>query len=104
MDGFEQFLAEAILKKKVPVVVVQERANADFVVSGDAHVKKPGWFMGNVLSTHGKGNISIKDARTGSQVFAYHFKRVDQGVAVGYVYQGWADACAKHLKKALEKK
>jgi hypothetical protein len=104
MDGFEQFLSRAIVKKKVPVVVVKERAKADFVLSGDAHVKKPGFFTGWVLDTRGGGDISIKDARTGKLVFAYSFHRVDQGVAEVYIYQTWAGGCAKHLKKALEKK
>lgn len=42
--------------------------------------------------------------RTGDQVFAYRFNKVDQGAAEGYIYQTWADGCAKHLKKAMEKK
>jgi hypothetical protein len=104
MDGFEQLLSEAILKKKVPVVIVKERAKADFVLSGGAHVHKRGFFTGMVLSTNGKGSISIKDAHTGNQVFAYNFHRVDGMTTVGQDYQNWADACAKHLKKALEKK
>jgi hypothetical protein len=104
MGGFERFLSDAIVKKKVPVVLVGERAKADFVLSGGAHVKKRGFFTGFVMDTHGGGNIAIQDARTGNQVFAYKFHRVNQGTAAGYVYQSWADACAKHLKKALEKK
>jgi hypothetical protein len=104
MGGFEQFLADAIVKKKVPVVVVKEREKADFIVSGGAHVKQPGFFTGMVLTTRGKGSISITDARTGSLVFAHKFSRVDQGLAEGYIYQGWANGCAKDMKKQLEEK
>lgn len=104
MDGFEQLLTEAILKKKVPVVLVNDRAKADFVVYGDAHVKKRGWVTGMVLSTRGKGNLSIDDAHTGRMVFAHHFKRADANLTPGQVYEGWADSCAKDLKKTLEKK
>ncbi len=104
MNGFEQFLSDAILKKKAPVVVVKEREKADFVVSGGARVKKRGFFTGMVLSDHGGGDISINDARTGKPVFACKFNRVDQGLAEGYIYEGWANNCAKHLKKTLEKK
>ena len=104
MDGFEQFLSDAIVKKKVPVVVVKERAEADFLVSGGARVKKRGFLTGMVLSNHGGGDISINDARTGKPVFACDFHRVDEGLAEGYVYQGWASNCMKHLKKVLEKK
>jgi hypothetical protein len=104
MDGFEQFLSDAILKKKVPVVVVNEREKADFLVSGGARVKKRGFLTGMVLNDHGGGDISINDARTGKPVFACKFNRVDQGLAEGYIYQGWASNCVKHLKKVLEKK
>src|SRR6185437_11068064 len=69
MNGFEQLLSHAILKKKVPVVLVNERAQADFVMSGGVHLKDPGWLKGMVMDTRGKGNVSIKDARTGNEVF-----------------------------------
>ena len=105
MNGFEQFLSRTFVKKKVPVVLVSERAQADFVMSGEAHVKKPNWIKATLFATtHGKGEISVKDARTGNQVFAYDFHRVDQMTADAEIYQIWADACAKHLKKAMEKK
>jgi hypothetical protein len=104
MNGFELRLSDAILKKKVPVVVVSERAKADFVLSGGAHVHKRNFFTGMVLSTNGKGSVSIEDAHTGNQVFAYKFSRVDANTTVDQSYQNWADACAKRLKKTLEKK
>jgi hypothetical protein len=104
MNGFEERLSDAILKKKVPVVVMKERAKADFVLSGGAHVHKRGFFTGMVLSTNGKGSISIADARAGNQVWACNFRRVDANTSVDQIYQNWADSCAGHLKKALEKK
>lgn len=104
MNGFEERLAYSITKKKVPVVLVKERADADFVLSGDAHVHKRNFFTGMVLSTNGKGSISINDARTGNEVYAYKFRRVDANTTVDQDYQNWADSCAGHLKKALEPK
>jgi hypothetical protein len=104
MDGFEQLLSHAILKKKVPVVLVHQREEADFILSGVARVKRAGWIKGWVESAQGKGNVSITDARTGGLVFTHKFKRADTNLTVGEIYQGWADGCAKDLKKALEKK
>lgn len=104
MGGFEQDLADSFVKKKTPVVVVKTREEADFIVSGSAHVKRPGFFAGMVLSSHGKGNVSIKDARTGNEVFVHPFKKVDQMEADAFIYQHWADQCATHLKKVMEKK
>jgi hypothetical protein len=104
MGGFEQFLSEAIIKRKVPIVVVKDGAQADFVLSGAARMKKPGWLTSMVLNTRGGGNISIQDVHTGNVVFACKFARVDQGLADGYIYEGWANNCARHLKKALQPK
>jgi hypothetical protein len=105
MEGFEKLVSQSITKQKVPVVVVNERERADFVMSGEAHLKTPGWIKGTLFSTaHGKGNISIKDARTSNEVFAYKFTRVDTDKTDYQVYEAWANACAHHLKKAMKKK
>lgn len=104
MEGFEKLVAQSIGKQKVPVVVVGEREKADFVMSGEAHLKTPNWIKGTLFATpHGKGNISIKDARTGDEVFAYKFTRVDTNKTDYQVYQAWANACASRLKKAMKK-
>ncbi|HTV07752.1 MAG TPA: hypothetical protein VMD97_01750 [Candidatus Aquilonibacter sp.] len=103
MDGFGQRVAYSITKKKVPVVLVNDREKADFVLSGSAHVHQRNFFTGFVLSTNGRGSILINDAHTGHQEFAYIIKRVDSNTTADETYQSWADACAKHLKKALEK-
>ena len=105
MEGFEKLLAESITKHKVPVVLVTEREKADFVMSGEAHLKTPNWIKGTLFATaHGKGNISIKDARTGNEVFAYKFTRVDTDKTDYQIYQAWANSCAGRLKKAMKKK
>jgi len=103
MNGFEQLLADAIHEKKVPVVLVNDRADADFVMSGEARVKNPNILTGMVLSKRGGANIAMKDARTGNLVFACNFHRVDGGERDGDIYIGWAGQCAGHLKKALKK-
>lgn len=104
MGGFENYLIAAIAKKKVPVVIVMAREDADFVMSGVAHVKRPNVITGMVITSHGGGNIAVKDARTGNLVYAEKFRRVDGGTSEDHVYQIWAEGCAKHMKKAMEKK
>ena len=103
MERFDKLLSQSITKHKIPVVLVEEREKADFVMSGEAHLKTPNWIKGTLFATpHGKGNISIKDARTGNEVFAYKFTRVDTNKTDYQVYQTWANACAGHLKKAMK--
>jgi hypothetical protein len=104
MGGYGELLSEAIVKKKVPVVLVNERAKADFVLSGEAHLKKPGWLGAAVLYPHAKANISIRDVHTGNVVFAYKLDEKQESMSAGELYESSAYACAKHLKKAMEKK
>ena len=102
MDGFESYLSAAILKKKVPVAVVDDRAKADFIVTGNSHVDKAGWAKTIFVSPnpHAAASVSIKDAHSGNLVFAYS---VDKANAVR-ADQSTAEACAKHLKEAIEKR
>lgn len=104
MNGFEERLAYSLTKKKVPVVLESDREKADFVLTGGAHVHKRGFFTGMALSTNGKGSVWVEDARTGKQLWVYKFTRVDANTTVDEIYQFWADICANHLKKAMEKK
>ena len=101
MNGFETYLEGAILKKNVPVTVVDDRAKADFVVTGVSDEEKAGWAKTIFVSpkSHAQASISVKDAHTGNLVFAYN---VDKSNAIR-ANQSTAEACAKHLKAALEK-
>jgi hypothetical protein len=102
MDGFNTYLSAAMLKKKVPIVIVDDRTKADFIMVGSSQVDKAGWAKTIFISPnpHAEASISIKDAHTGNMVFAYN---VDKSNAVR-ANQSTAEACAKHLKEAIEKK
>lgn len=101
MDGFDTYLSAAILKKKVPVTVVDDKAHADFIVSGGAHEDKAGWAKTIFVSpaSHAQASITIKDAHSGNMVFAYNVDKMNAARA----NQSTAEACAKHLKEAIEK-
>lgn len=101
MNGFETYLEGAILKKNVPVTVVDDRSKADFVVTGISDEAKAGWAKVIFVSpkSHAQASIAVKDARSGNLVFAYN---VDKSNAIR-ANQSTAEACAKHLKTALEK-
>ena len=102
MNGFENYLEGAILKKKVPVVVVDDRSKADFIMTGVSDEAKAGWAKVIFVSpsSHAQASITIKDAHTGNLVFAYNVDKMNAARA----NQSTAEACAKHLKDALEKK
>jgi hypothetical protein len=103
MDGFETYLAAAIGKKKVQLVPVMEKEQADYVINGTSLDKKAGWakivFMGNVHSDN-SASITMSDRKTGAIVYAY---AVDKKSTM-HGQQTTAEACAKHLKAHMEGK
>jgi hypothetical protein len=104
MDGgFDTYLAAALRKKKVQVVVVADRDAADFVVTGSADHEKAGWakvaFERNIHSDD-QASISVISTRTSEVVFAYAVNKKN----TWHGEQTTAEACAKHLQAHIEGK
>ena len=97
MNGFEEFLTAALEKKQVPVVIVTDKAQATFEISGNSDSQKAGWakilFTGKTGS-HEEASINVTDIKTGVVVFGYAVNK-DSSV---HGRQSAAEACAKHLK------
>jgi len=98
--GFDTFLAAAIIKKQVPVVVVTDRTKADYEITGIASTEKAGWakmlFMGTDNSND-LASIKVVDLKSSEVVYGY-------AVHKGNSYRGKqsaAEACAKHLKEKM---
>ena len=101
--GFDTFLAAAIIKKQVPVVVVTDRAKADYEITGIANSEKAGWvkmlFMG-VDNSNDMASIKVVEIKSNEVVYGYSVRK-------GNSYRGKqsaAEACAKHLKEKIEGK
>lgn len=104
MDGgFDVSLVAAIVKKQVPVTVVNDRAKADYEVSGISQSDKAGWakmlFLGTDASNE-QASIKVVDLKSGEVVFGYNVKK--ENSARGR--QSAAEACAKHMKENIEGK
>jgi len=52
MDGFENYLAAALGKKKVQLVPVADQSLADYVISGTSVDKKAGWAKNSGYGKH----------------------------------------------------
>jgi hypothetical protein len=100
-NGFETYLAAALEKKKVPLVIVTEAGKADFVLTGNADTRKAGWakivFMGNIHSDE-EASVSMVNVKSGAVVFAYAVNKKN----TLHGQQTTAEACAKHLKAKIE--
>lgn len=73
MGGFEHYLAAALRKKTVPLIVVADPMKADYIIFGNADTKRAGWakmlFLGSGRSGE-MASITMVDRRTKVVVFA----------------------------------
>lgn len=101
-DGYESYLKDALAAKKVPVEVVASRESADYEITGNAESQKAGAakkiIMGNWHSRE-EASITLSNLKSGEVVWAYSVH--EEGSTHGK--RSSAEACAKHLKEAIEK-
>ena len=121
-NGYDIYLAAAMHKKEVPIVIVTDRGKADFELSGVSESEKAGWakivFWGNTSSNEQasvkmaakkivlgswhsdeQASISVTNIESGAVVYAYSANKKNSA----HGRQTTAEACAKHLKEAIEK-
>jgi hypothetical protein len=99
--GYDIYLAAAMQKKEVPIVLVTDPAKADFELSGVNESEKAGWakvvFWGNTSSKE-EASVKLVDLKAGRVVWGYN---VNKGSSARGK-QSSAEACAKHLKSKIE--
>jgi hypothetical protein len=101
MDGFEQYFAAALRKKSVPLLIVTDRAAADFEITGTHELKDAGWaktiFLGGKPSA--SASIQVVNLRTKVVVYAdsSHRDSANRGE------RSTAEKLAKYLKRKMEK-
>jgi hypothetical protein len=101
-DNFDTYVKSALQKKQVPVQVVGSRDEAEFEVQGTSESQKAGAakkiFMGSWHSDE-QASINVTDLKSGEVVYAYSANKKNSA----HGKQTSAEACAKHLKEAIEK-
>ena len=99
-DGFDIYLAAALQKKKVPVVLVDDKSKADYELSGVSDHQKAGWakmvFMGQIHSDE-QASVKLVNIKSGEVVFAYAVNKKNSL----HGRQTAAEACAKHMKEVM---
>ena len=102
-NDFDTFFKAALVKKKVPVVVVDSREQAEFEIKGTSESQKAGAAKKIMLgSWHSdeQASISVTSIESGAVVYAYSANKKNSA----HGRQTTAEACAKHLKDEIEKK
>lgn len=101
--GYDIYLAAAMHKKEVPIVMVTDRAKADFELSGVSETEKAGWakivFWGNTSSKE-QASVKMVNLKTGTVVWGYNVNKSNSARGK----QSSAESCAKHLKAKIEKR
>jgi hypothetical protein len=100
-NGYHIYLAAAIQKKQVPVVIVTDKSLADFELSAVTESDKANWakmlFLGSGASAE-QASIQIVNLKTSTVVFGYNVNKSNSARGK----QSSAESCAKHLKEKIE--
>lgn len=102
-DGFDGDLKKAFEKKKVPLVLVDRKEDAQYVLTGAAETQKASTAKKVILwdwHSNEQASIQMADVASGTVVFGYSVNKVSSA----HGKQSTAEACAKHLKDSIEKK
>lgn len=102
MDGFETYLAAALDKKKVPLVVVSKREEADYEIKGVAEKQKAGWaktIFGSGLPS-ASASIQVINVKTGVVAFAVAEERKDANFGQRSVAEYLAKKIGEKMRNA----
>ncbi len=105
-DGFESYLAAAIVKKHVPAVVTQNKDEAQFLLTSAVQSKEEstGSKVARCLFLYCAGmegsqtaTVQLVNSKTQEVAWAYNVRK-----GSARAYQSTSEAVAKHLKQFLE--
>jgi hypothetical protein len=99
--GYDAYLKDALAKKKVPVEIVANRDQADYEITGTSESQKASTakkvILGNWHSRE-EASITVSNIKSAEVVWAYSVHEE----ASTHGQRSSAEACAKHLKEAIE--
>jgi hypothetical protein len=100
-DGFETYIAAALRKKGVPLLIVIDKDAADFEIEGTADKKGAGWakkiFLGDFRNST-SASLSVTNIRSGVVAYADSSDRSSANRGM----RSSAEKLAKYLKKKIE--
>ena len=100
-DGFEHYLAAALRKKNVPLIIVADRSMADFIIEGTADQRNPGWAKKIILADFRRStsaSMTVTNLRTGVVAYADSSDRSSANRGL----RSSAEKLAKYLKRKLD--
>lgn len=99
--GFETYVAAALRKKEVPLLIVSDPHDADFVIEGTADKQGAGWakkiFAGDYRASI-SSSMTVTNTKTNVVVYADSSDRSSANRG----YRSSAEKLAKYLKRKIE--
>jgi hypothetical protein len=100
MDGFETYLAAALRKKEVPLIMVTDREQADFEITGTHEKKNASWAKTIFVSASPSASASMQVVNLKTKVVVYADSSHRTSASRGE--RSTAEKLAKYLKKKIE--
>ncbi len=100
VEGFDTYMAAALRKKKVPVIMVKDRSQADFVIEGSADKKAAGWAKKWLLGDFRRSasaSLTVTNLHTGVIAYADASDRASANRGL----RSSAEKLAKYLKRKM---
>ena len=101
VEGFETYMAAALRKKGVPVIMVADRSQADFEILGSADKKGAGfakkWLLGDFRRST-SASMSVTNLHTGVIAYADASDRASANKGL----RSSAEKLAKYLKRKIK--
>lgn len=101
MGGFEKYLTAAFLKRKVQLVLVADKNQADYIISGTSKEKMSEWAKDVfLLNIHAEtdADVMLKDRRSSAILFTFSVEKKSSLHGA----QTTAEECAKRLETQIE--
>lgn len=100
MDGFETYVVAALQTKKIPVLIVSNREQADFEIKGSVEKQKAGWAKTIFVSPNPEidATMQVINIKTGVVVFSNSSNKS----AARRGRKGSAEHLAKNLAKKMQ--
>ena len=100
MDGFETYLAAAFRKKEVPLIIVTDREQADFEITGTHEKKNASWAKTIFVNPSPSASASMQVVNLKTKVVVYADSSHRTSASRGE--RSTAEKLAKYLKKKIE--
>ena len=100
MDGFETYLAAALRKKEVPLIIVTDREQADFEITGTHEKKNASWAKTIFVNPSPSASASMQVVNLKTKVVVYADSSHRTSASRGE--RSTAEKLAKYLKKKIE--